>query len=512
MAAPSTTSYLLTIPTKISYLVQRLQWLLLAMYSVVLWDSLLSLAKERLLWHDELFTYYMAQLPGYTAIWNGLSGGLEIHPPLSYWLVHLSHSIAGKSEWATRLPVIVAFWLTTLIMYWIVARATDAVHGFIAMLLPSLTMGVYFAYEARGYAIATMFSASAILFWQMSKSGIGRPWTPALVGLSIAGACYSHYYGILLLAPFSIAELAWSRRNNRLDRQIWLSLAAGAASTLPLLPLMRSASRSSSTFWSAYKGAWPVTKAYFELFWKPMVLVGLVSLAADQFIRRDPPPVLPSEGEDVMLTASGGILAAGFALMPACCLILAYAVTHAFIGRYVLFSVTGVIVALVLSFFRRYGHQPAIAVALLALASATAIVEVHVRRERLEEQSTEQPLSAGTRELVKVLEGLESRPLEPILLAEHLFLPAWHYGSPSIRPRLAWLLEDEKNSWGIAARAFAPIDNMPIVTVEDAALKYSRFYLFRPNSGILDQLKAKGFRFEAETRVLLLASKPGTVN
>lgn len=248
-----------------------------------------------------------------------------------------------------------------------------------------------------------------------------------------------------------------------------------------------------------------MTKAYFDLWWKPMVIVGLVSLAADQLIGPATAPEDSSKEPDIMLTKSGGLLTAGYALIPGACLVLAYAVTHAFTARYIIFSVTGVIVALVAGFYRRYHHAPAAGLALLTLTAAAAFVEVHVRRERLEEQSTEQPLSAVTGDLVETLAQLEATSSEPVLLGEQLFLPGWHYSSPAMRSRLGWLVEEEQSHWAIAARGLAPIEKMPVVTLEEAARKYPRFYLYRPGSGIMTQLKGKGYRFEAGNRVLLLA-------
>src|SRR5262249_44942096 len=68
---------------------KRKLWLLLV-FSIMYWGGTYVLASRKLMWNDELFTFYIAQLPSVAEIWSVLSTGAEQIPPVFYMITRAS--------------------------------------------------------------------------------------------------------------------------------------------------------------------------------------------------------------------------------------------------------------------------------------------------------------------------------------------------------------------------------------------------------------------------------------
>jgi 4-amino-4-deoxy-L-arabinose transferase-like glycosyltransferase len=86
--------------------------------------------------NDELFTLQVARLGGIVEIWKALTVSADIHPPLHYWLEHLSLRLPGPGEFAARAPAILSFWIACLCAFLCVSRRASYLYGAIALLLP----------------------------------------------------------------------------------------------------------------------------------------------------------------------------------------------------------------------------------------------------------------------------------------------------------------------------------------------------------------------------------------
>lgn len=204
---------------------------------------------RRPFWVDELTTYYLADVPSIDRIWRLIQQGIEMNPPLLFWMTWLIHHTLGQGEVLTRLPALVGFWLMCVCLFHFVRRRSDVLHGFMALLLPLFTFTQADATFARGYGLMLGFSAAALLCWQLATDRVHR--ALALLGLifSVAGAVSCHYYGLYIAGAIGIGELVRTFDRKRVDWGLWLALLAGVTSLAAYLPLLRTIASGSRTFW-----------------------------------------------------------------------------------------------------------------------------------------------------------------------------------------------------------------------------------------------------------------------
>ena len=68
-------------------------------------------AQRKLMWNDELYTYYMARLPSMSDVWAALMSGGEQTPPFFYWTTRVSFALFGVNNLSVRLPEMLGFWV-----------------------------------------------------------------------------------------------------------------------------------------------------------------------------------------------------------------------------------------------------------------------------------------------------------------------------------------------------------------------------------------------------------------
>src|SRR5580693_8592751 len=122
-------------------------------------------ASFRPFWYDELFTYNVATLPGFRAMWHALTHGADLNPPLFYVVTHAVISVLGPTEFGLRTPALVGFLVMCCCLYAFVAHRAGACFGFIAM-LPLVTGALRWAPEARAYGLMLGFCGLALVSWQ----------------------------------------------------------------------------------------------------------------------------------------------------------------------------------------------------------------------------------------------------------------------------------------------------------------------------------------------------------
>jgi len=75
----------------------------------VFYLALVLPASFRPFWYDELFTYNVATLPGFRAMWDALTHGADLNPPFFYVVTHAAISVFGPTEFGFRTPAIAGF-------------------------------------------------------------------------------------------------------------------------------------------------------------------------------------------------------------------------------------------------------------------------------------------------------------------------------------------------------------------------------------------------------------------
>jgi uncharacterized membrane protein len=181
---------------------------------------------------DELFTYEIATRPGFGDMLHGVSGPLEISPPLYFVLAWLAAKLGDPHVWI-RVPALVAGVALVPAVYTLGVRSVGRNPALIgAGLLALSPFAVFYSAEARAYTLVALFVvlAALALLGALERGGW---WRWGLFALAACAALYSHYTAIFALAA-EVAWAAWARRDRL--RELALACLAAGAGLLPWLP------------------------------------------------------------------------------------------------------------------------------------------------------------------------------------------------------------------------------------------------------------------------------------
>ena len=161
------------------------------------------------LWYDEITGARVADLRSEAGILAAHK--MDSHPPATALAEYWSRQAFGLSEWSLRLPAALASVAALVFIFAIAAASGDARIGCLAAGLAAFAPSfVYFAHDARPYALAMFFSAAATACFLFAFRG-GRKyvWFP-LYAVFAALAFYSHYFAtIVIVTHFVVAVLGW---------------------------------------------------------------------------------------------------------------------------------------------------------------------------------------------------------------------------------------------------------------------------------------------------------------
>lgn len=155
------------------------------------------LVDYRGLWNDEAVSI---------RYWSGTPievisnvAALDIHPPFWFLVVNFSQRLGGNSDFAFRLPSVIAGILTVFVVYILGRNLFSGQVGLIAALLTSVSsFHLYYSQEARMYAIYGLLST--ITFWLLWMALVeGQIWWWIGFALTTTLNCYTHYFAFLLL-------------------------------------------------------------------------------------------------------------------------------------------------------------------------------------------------------------------------------------------------------------------------------------------------------------------------
>jgi len=201
--------------------------------------TLLLLEPHRNLWFDELVTYYITKAPSWTQLFD-LVHRFDLNPmPMDFALRRLSIAIFGDNEIAVRAPSVLAFYITSVMLFLYVRRKVGSGYATLAVLVLWYSPLFRYATEARPYALLCMFFSSLLLFWDTASSA-ERP-TSALWGVAASnlGLMNVHGFAPLSLLPFLVAE-AWRFRTRRKpDYALWAALLLPSLTFLLYLTVAR---------------------------------------------------------------------------------------------------------------------------------------------------------------------------------------------------------------------------------------------------------------------------------
>jgi len=198
------------------------------------------------LWHDEGNSVVQA-LRTFTAIAD--NAARDIHPPGYYWLLALTRLLFGESEFGYRSLSAFAGVITVALTYAIARRTVGAWAGVLAALLVALnTFQIYYAQEARMYALLALIGAASI---GATIRLIDRPtWARALgLGVINAAGLWTHYAFPFVMIAGGVGVMMYLVGRARLSLGYYI--AANLVSILLFVPWLPTALER--------VGSWPST-------------------------------------------------------------------------------------------------------------------------------------------------------------------------------------------------------------------------------------------------------------
>lgn len=223
-------------------------WLILAMLTA-LYVLVVAIGNRRYVWFDELFTFDIARSTSIGQLWYRVLR-FDCNPPTAYLLSRISMSIFGPSAFGLRFPSIVEFYFGSVAVLLYVRKKAGMAFALVAVLmLWAVSPTLYYAVEARPYALMFLSFAVLLLSWEtaiqetaIQETAIQeklRGW--ALLGISISTLALvaAHVFAPFTLFPFIVAEAVRFRRLKKPDYPLWAALLVPMLGMLLYIPLIR---------------------------------------------------------------------------------------------------------------------------------------------------------------------------------------------------------------------------------------------------------------------------------
>jgi uncharacterized membrane protein len=203
----------------------------------------LRLLVTRGLWVDEAISVSQAGLPFGTMIERLAES--DVHPPLHGVLLWVTVHVFGDSEFAVRLPSLVAGVVLVPLLYAVGRELFDRRTGTIAATLGAASpLAIWYSQEARMYSLYMLFAVAVV--WTQSRAltrGAKRDWL--LYAVSTAALLWTQYLSVLLVGAQQLvfAWALWQRRRRRepIARTVlaWAcALGLVAVLMVPILPFL----------------------------------------------------------------------------------------------------------------------------------------------------------------------------------------------------------------------------------------------------------------------------------
>jgi mannosyltransferase len=182
------------------------------------------------LWHDEAYTWFFTRLP-----WMQMLAGLRadgVHPPLYYLLEKGIIGFLGDSEGVMRSFSVAVELISIPLAIWLGWQISGSVGGLISGWFWAFNpFTIWFAQEARPYALAAMLSLAALVVLQKMRTDPTRP-TILLAGLILTLGLLTHFFYFLVVGILILMTLLRFRQSPALFRY-WTVI-----SLIAMIPLL----------------------------------------------------------------------------------------------------------------------------------------------------------------------------------------------------------------------------------------------------------------------------------
>jgi 4-amino-4-deoxy-L-arabinose transferase-like glycosyltransferase len=470
----------------------------------------------RLMRNDEFLSFYTDGVASFKDVVRvQLHYPISLDPPTYHLLSHLSMDLIGRNALALRLPALAGFLLLEVCLFIFVRRLAGERAAVIAMAVPMLTACFQYATEGRPYGLLLGLYAASLVCWQAATmdDGVERSRLLPLAGLtlSIALAITSHYFGVLILIPVSLGELARIVSRKRLDYGVLAALALGMGAVVLVLPFQKAVLVYQRHYYALEVSGRNISQGYRELFLRystwPMaqqklaallMVIGVVALAVAGYRRY--------QARRTTEHAYVWVAIVAMALLPLFGFLFGRFITHTMSVKYIVAAliafaaVFGIVLEKRLrsnSFY--YGLLAVIVVAALGI-NVNNIV-----RERREMQA----VFASFQMSPAVAEALQKNPSAPIYVQtlENFYMDTYYEPDAALRSRFSmiydqnneikWLHHDTNYVTAVNMAHFTPLSIAPY----DGFLKQEHPLLLLDDSGWQWIGKEIGAEHLAQTRV-----------
>lgn len=194
------------------------------------------------LWHDEAFSVLLSRMSFQEMTYRT---GLDVHPPLYYWILKIWSWIFGQSLFAFR-AMSVFFSLLSLVFVYLLLRQIKIKNYLFLFILACLAFApfqIQYSQEMRMYSLgAFLIIASCYVLIKLIKN---FSWLYfGVYTILTTAALYTHYYLIFSIIAHALIVLIW-----RKWRILFAYIIAGLA-FLPWLPIfIRQTKQVANAFW-----------------------------------------------------------------------------------------------------------------------------------------------------------------------------------------------------------------------------------------------------------------------
>jgi len=197
-------------------------------------------AASKPFWYDEIFTWTMAHLPSFSALWNALARGADTNPPVYLLGERVFDTLTKNEEVALRLPSIIGFACALIFVFaYVRRRSGDWIALACSTILIRTILFNRYAIEARPYSLVVACVSIALVCYQHAPE---TRWM-IFMGASLALATSFHYYAVFVLVPFAAAEGAQFLKVRAFRWEVWLAIACGLVPLAIFWPLLASLRR-----------------------------------------------------------------------------------------------------------------------------------------------------------------------------------------------------------------------------------------------------------------------------
>ena len=194
------------------------------------------------LWHDEIYTWNIAQAPSLGALLH-LTRTMDLNPPLSYLLTRTTFRLLGVGTLQTRLPEIAGFWLAVVCISLFVRRRAGNAFAILAGVILFVSRTTDPAIDGRPYGLMFGFGALMLVAWQAStmaqERGQRSHASDLLMGLAATALLLTHIFGLFLWAAIVAAEATYSAKCRRIEPVRLLALLLPLAAISLYVPIFR---------------------------------------------------------------------------------------------------------------------------------------------------------------------------------------------------------------------------------------------------------------------------------